>query len=117
LIALCICLPLREFPKGVASLLYMVLWLVNRVASRDFGGRAGPWDFLIGFWILSGYLAAAFAGLDGEQWVAARDLLHYGLILWLVMRAGYSPREMRSVLGALVASTLIGLAEGYYRVY
>src|SRR5256885_16374497 len=87
LIALCFFLPLREFPKGVASLAFIITWLVNRLRSRDFGGRIDAWDVLIACWIATGYLAAAFAGLEGQQWIGARDLHHYGLILWLVKRA------------------------------
>lgn len=118
LIALAFFLPLLEAPKGLAWLGYTAAWIVNRSRSRDFGGPWDLWDTLIAVWIASGFLAAAFAGIPGEQeWRSAVDLVRYGSILWMVKRAGYGEREIRWVLGALVASTVIGLAVGYFRLW
>lgn len=117
LLALCFFLPLLEAPKNLLWLAYLVTWVVNRARSGDWGGRWDLWDTLIAAWIASGFLVAAFAGLDGQQWRGAGDLLRYGSVLWLVKRAGYAPRELRWVLGALVASTVIGLAIGYGRIW
>ena len=117
LLALCFFLPLFEAPKNLAFLGYVVTWSVNRARSRDFGGRWDLWDTLIVLWIGSGYLAAAFAGLQGNEWIGARDLHRYALVLWLAKRSGYSPREIRCVLGTLVASAVIGLAYGYWRLW
>lgn len=116
LIAFCIFLPLVEFWKAVAWLLYVLVWLANRVRSRDLGGRWQIWDTLIVAWIGSAYLAAAFAGLGGNAWAKTGDLATHTLLLWLVMRAGYSERELRWILGALVLSTVAGLAHGYWRI-
>ena len=117
LLALCFFLPLLEAPKNLLWLAYVVTWAVNRTRSRDWGGRWDRWDTLIAAWIASGFLVAAFAGLDGQQWRGAGDLLRYGSVLWLAKRAGYAPRELRWVLGTLVASTVIGLAVGYARMW
>jgi len=116
LLALCVFLPLLEAPKNLAWLAYGAAWLANRVRARDFGGPWGTWDTLIAAWIASGFLVAAFAGLSQSEWRGAGDLLRYGSILWLVMRAGYGERERRAVLGALVASAMLGLAFGYYQL-
>ncbi len=116
LVALCFFLPLLEAPKNLAWVAYVIVWLVNRVRARDFGGRWDLWDTLIALWIGSGYVVAAFAGLQGDEWRSAGDLLRYGSIFWLVKRGGYSAREIRWLLGALVASTVIGLAVGYWRM-
>lgn len=117
LIAFCIFLPLVEFWKAVAWLVYVLVWLGNRIRSRDLGGDWQLWDTLIVVWIGSAYLAAAFAGLGGNAWAKTGDLATHTLLLWLVMRAGYSERELRWVLGALIASTLAGLAFGYWRMW
>ena len=115
LVTLCFFLPLYEAPKGLASIAYVVTWLVNRLRARDFGGRIDIWDVLIAGWIASGYVVAAFAGLDGHEWIGARDLHHYGLLLWLVKRGGYSSSEIRWLIGTLVASAVVGLFHGYWR--
>jgi O-antigen ligase len=116
LIAFCIFLPLVEFWKAVAWLAYVLVWLGNRIRSRDLGGDWRLWDTLIVVWIGSAYLAAAFAGLGGNAWSKTGDLATHTLLLWLVMRARYTERELRWILGALVASTAAGLAHGYWRI-
>ncbi len=117
LVALCFFLPLLEAPKNLTWLAYVACWLVNRVRARDFGGRWDLWDTLIAAWIASGFVVAAFAGLHGDEWHAAFDIVRYGAVLWLVKRAGYSAAEIRWVLGSLVVSTLLGLFIGYYRMW
>lgn len=117
LLAFCVFLPLVEMPKNLAWLLYVGAWIANRARLRDWGGRWDFWDALIMFWIGSAYLAALFAGLEGRAWSKTGDLAMHTLLLWLVMRAGYSARELRWLLGALVASTLAGLAYGYWRMW
>jgi hypothetical protein len=117
LVALALFLPLAEAPKNLAWLGYSAVWLANRARARDFGGRWDLWDTLIALWIASGLLAAAFAGLHGSEWRGAGDLARYAGILWMVKRGGYSGREVRWVLGALVLSTVVGLAIGYARIW
>lgn len=117
LVALALFLPLLEAPKGLAWLGYVAAWLANRARARDFGGPWDLWDTLIAAWIASGFLVAAFAGIQGEEWRSTVDIVRYGSILWLVKRARYSDREIRWVLGALVASLVIGLAIGFFRLW
>jgi O-antigen ligase len=113
LVALCFFLPLYEAPKNLAWAAYLLMWLVNRTLARDFGGRWDGWDGLIAAWLGSGILVAVFAGLQGNEWRGALDLVRYGSVLWLLKRSRFSEREERWVLGALVTSTLVGLAMGY----
>src|SRR5688572_2230080 len=89
LLALCFFLPLLEAPKSLLWLAYAATWVVNRFRARNFGGPWDLWDSLIAVWMASGFVVAAFAGLDGGQWRGAGDLLRYGSLLWLVKRAGY----------------------------
>ncbi|MBC7803156.1 MAG: O-antigen ligase family protein [Candidatus Parcubacteria bacterium] len=117
LFAFCLVLPLVEFWKALFWLAYVLTWLVNRVRSRGFGGSWHWWDTLVLFWIGSAYLAAVFAGLGGSAWAKTGDVATHVLLLWLVMRGGYSERELRWFLGALVASTIAGLAYGYWRIW
>ena len=39
LVAFCVFLPLVEVWKNLALVSYAIAWLMNRVRSRDFGGR------------------------------------------------------------------------------
>lgn len=117
LLAFCLFLPLQEFWKNFALLAYLFAWLANRLHARDFGG---PWrtsDSLAILWIGAAYLAAAFAGLEGRAWAKTGDVAASALLFWMVARAGYGEREQRWLLGALVASTLAGLAFGYWRLW
>ena len=113
LLALCFFLPLYEAPKNLAWAAYLLMWLVNRTMARDFGGRWDIWDSLLAAWLSSGILVAAFAGLHGNEWRGALDLVRYGTVLWTLKRSRFSEREERWVLATLVASTLVGLAMGY----
>jgi O-antigen ligase len=117
LLAFCVFLPLVEFWKSVAWLAYVLVWLVNRLRTRSIGNYWGWWDTLIMVWIGSAYLAAVYAGLDGRAWAKTGDVATHVLLLWLVMRGGYSEKEIRWVLGALVASTVAGLAFGYWGLW
>lgn len=113
LVALCFFLPLYEAPKNLLWLAYVAAWMVNRARAREFGGPWDLWDSLIAAWIASGFVVAAFAGLDGTQWRGAADLLRYGSLVWLVKRARYDLWQIRAALGMLVASTVVGLAIGH----
>ena len=117
LIAFCIFLPLVEFWKALAWLAYVLVWLANRLRTGSIGNYWRWWDTLVVLWIGSAYLAAVFAGLGGGAWAKTGDLATHTLLLWLVMRAGYTERELRWVLGALVASTVAGLVYGYWRMW
>jgi len=117
LLALCFFLPLLEAPKNLLWLAYAAAWLANRVRARDFGGRWDLWDTLIAVWISSGFVVAAFAGFDGEEWRGAGDLLRYGSLLWMVKRSRYDRRQVRWILGMLVASAVIALALGYGSIW
>ena len=117
LLALCFFLPLLEAPKNLLWLAYAAAWLANRARTRDFGGPWDLWDTLIAVWISSGFLLAAFAGLQGEEWRGAGDLLRYGSLLWMVKRGGYEPRQVRWILGTLVASTVVAITLGYVSIW
>lgn len=117
LLALCFFLPLFEAPKSIFCALYLLVWLVNRIRARDFGGPWDRWDTLIASWIASGFVVAAFAGLHGSEWRATGDLVRYGAVFWAVRRTRYDEREIRAVLLMLVASTLAGLAGGYAQLW
>lgn len=117
LVALALFLPLLEAPKNLAWLAYAGAWLWNRAQARDFGGRWDLWDTLFAAWIASGYLVAACAGLDQEEWRGANDLMRYAGIGWMVKRGRYSATELRWVLGTLMVAALASLAYGWWRYW
>lgn len=117
LLAFCIFLPLVEMPKNLAWLLYVCAWIVNRMRARDWGGRWDLWDSLFAAWVASGYLVAVFSGLRGSELGGAHELARYAVLGWMVKRGGYGAREIRWILGALVVSTVAGLAFGYWRLW
>lgn len=117
LLALAFFLPLFEAPKNLCWLGYVLAWLYNRMRDRDWGGPWDRWGSLIALWIASGYLVAAFAGIRHDEWGGANDILRYGSVLWLVKRSRFDERALLWLLGTLIASTLITLAWGYWRVY
>jgi O-antigen ligase len=118
LVALSFFLPLYEAPKSIFWALYVLIWLANRIRARDFGGRWDAWDSLIAAWLASGFVVAAFAGIPGgDEWRGTVDLLRYGGVLWLAKRSRYTESELRRILLALLASTVIGLIMGYAAVW
>jgi O-antigen ligase len=117
LLALCVVLPLYEAPKNLAWAAYVVVWLANRVRARDFGGPWDLWDTLIVAWMVSGFVIAPFAGLHGGEWRAALDVVRNGAVLWMVKRSRLNEPEARAVLGALVASVVIGLVMGLAQLW
>ena len=117
LLILAFFLPIYEAPKNLAWVAYVVVWAINRIRSRDAGGRWDAWDTLIALWIASGYVVAAFAGQHHQEWRGAGDLLRYGSILWCVKRARYTDMEIRWIVGMLVLSLVVGLAQGYWRLW
>ena len=117
LLLLAVFLPLIEAPKNLAWLAYGAAWIANRARTRDFGGAWDGWDTLFAAWIASGFVVAAFSGLQQSEWRGAGDLLRYGSVLWMVKRGGYDRASLRLVAGALVASGLAGLAFGYWQLH
>ncbi len=114
LLAFAFSIPLLEAPKNMLWLAFVGLWIANRWRTTDFGGPPDAWDALIACWIVSGYLAAGFAGLHHKEWIGAFDLLRYGLVLLFLKRSGYDETTYRRMLACIVTSTLIGLLWGYY---
>lgn len=117
LVALAFFLPLYEAPKSIFWALYVAAWIINRVRARDFGGRWDSWDTLIGVWIVSGFVVAAFAGLKGSEWRGALDLVRYGAVVWCLKRTHYSVRERGWVFASLAVSVMAGLALAHWRVW
>lgn len=109
--------PAFEAPKNLLWLAYALTWLANRIRQRDFGGPWDGWDTLIAVWLASGYVVAAFAGLHGNEWGGANDMLRYLSILWLIKRSGYGRPQLMLVLTLTVAGTLAAVAEGLWRLY
>lgn len=117
LVALIFSVPLLEAPKNIFWLAFICIWLANRIREKDFGGAWDVWDSLIGFWILSGYLISAFAGLHSSEWGGANDILRYGSILWAIKRSGYGRVELRWLIIAVVFSTFIALSYGLWGMF
>lgn len=116
LLSLAFVLPLFEAPKNLLWIAFVAVWLVNRVRARDFGGPWNRWDTLIVLWIGSGYAAALFAGIRGDEWSAAGDIVRYASVLWLLKRSRYPDRAWFALLVAIIAGTVVGLGWGFYGV-
>lgn len=121
LLALAFFLPLREAPKNLLWLAYVVTWFVNRAFAarevRDWGGPWDRWDSLFLAWLGSGYLAALMAGIrtpEGNEWGAVNDLVRYISLAWCVRRARYTRAQAVAVLGMLVASAALATCEGWW---
>lgn len=117
LLALCFFLPLYEAPKSIFLALYLVIWIVNRVRARNWGGPWDLWDSLLLAVFGSAALVAIFAGLPGgDEWRGIVDLVRWGGALWAVKRARYDAREVRWILGTLVLSTAVGVVQAYVAI-
>ena len=110
-------LPLREAPKNILWLLYVVTWLVARARSREFGGRVDSVEWLFLGVLATAVLSAAFSGIqrgDGNEWHAVGDLVRYGSLYLFVRRAGYTSAQKLSVAVLLVASCALAEAEALW---
>ncbi len=117
LLALAFVLPLREAPKNILWLAYLLTWLINRIGTRNFGGRLDGWDLLLAGLLAGGYLAALFGGIyrgDGNEWLAVNDILRYALLFTCVRRAGYSDAQKLAVLAMLVGSCVLAEIEAIW---
>ncbi|MBL8377345.1 MAG: O-antigen ligase family protein [Burkholderiales bacterium] len=117
LVALALVLPLREAPKNLLWIAYLLAWLVNRSRTRDFGPRLDRFDLIALAILASAYLAAAFAGIkrgDGNEWIAVNDLVRYLSLFLVVRRAGYAESARMCVVGALVASASLATLEAWW---
>jgi len=116
LLALAFVLPLFEAPKNLLCVAFLAIWIVNRARTHDFGGRWVGWDTLIASWIASGFVVAVFAGIHGDEWRAALDIVRYAGVLWALRRSRYPEETWIALLGAIVAGTVVALGWGYYGV-
>ena len=110
-------LPQFEAPKNFLWIAYILLWALNRLRARDFGGAWDSWDSLITLWVASGYVSASFAGLHRSEWISAFDIVRYGSVLWTIRRSGYDERALRYLMGFLLLGTLAALLRGYYEMH
>jgi len=117
LIGIAIFLPLREAPKNLLWLAYVVAWFVGRLRRRDFGGRPDALEVLLLGVLISGVLSAAFSGIrrgDANEWHAISDILRYGSLFVLVRRAGYSKPQLVQLFMVLVASCALAEIEALW---
>jgi len=117
LLALAFVLPLFEAPKNILWVVFVAIWLLNRWQTRDFGGRWDYWDTLIALWLGSGFAVAAFAGIRGDEWNAAVDIVRYAAVLWMLKRSRYADPIWLALIAAILAGTIVGLVWGYYDVF
>lgn len=112
LLGLAFVLPLYEAPKNILGVLFFAVWTVNRLRSRQWGGPWGRWDTLIAGSILVAVMGTPFAGIKSGEWLGLRDVVRTFLLLWCILRAGYSPSQWLAVFAALIAGTLMGSLAG-----
>lgn len=117
LLGIAFVLPLAEAPKNIFWVALMVLWLVNRSRSRDFGGPWDGWDTAIACWSGSVFLVAAFSGIEHSEWSGLNDLLRYTTVLWMMKRGRYPEDQLAKLLVVLALGTLVTLGLGYWRVF
>jgi len=117
LVALAFVLPLFEAPKNILWIGLVAIWLVNRCRARDLGGPWDLWDTLVVVWIGSGFAAAAFAGIRGDEWRAAADIVRYGSVFWILKRSRYPDSTWIALIAAIIAGTVVALAWSFYGVY
>lgn len=110
-------LPLREAPKTIFWAFYTVIWIVNRVRERDFGGPWGIWDTLSALLLGTSIAAAAFAGIrqgGAKEWLALDDLVMTILLFRCLSRAGYATQHWKALLVMLGASCMLTEIEGFW---
>jgi O-antigen ligase len=117
LVALAFVLPLYEAPKNIVGTAFFLVWLVNRVRAKEFGGPWRAWDTVLAISIAANVLVTAFAGLKGGEWVGLRDVVRTLLLMWCLMRAGYTRTQWGRVLAALIAGTVVAVAGGAWKLY
>src|SRR5260221_13652882 len=97
--------------------LYLFAWIGHRTQTPGtLGGPWRAWDTLIAVVLAGAGLSAILAGLQGGEWVCARDVVRYGLILWAISRTDYDAREWRRLFIALLAGTLAAALDGALRL-
>ncbi len=114
---LLIAVPALEAPKNIFCALFLLTWTISRIRERNWGGPFDVWDALILFWITSGLVAAAFAGLPPRNWVNAMDPLRYGLVLLALKRSGYPIEILLRILVVTIGATLVTLMVGFWELY
>lgn len=117
LLALAFFLPLREAPKNLFWLAYLLAWAYARLRERDWGGRPDLWDALVAALVATGYLAAAFGGIhrgDGNEWLAVNDIWRYGLLFVCLRRGAYTDAQKLQLLGMLVFSCVVAEIEAIW---
>ncbi|HET7766008.1 MAG TPA: O-antigen ligase family protein [Burkholderiales bacterium] len=117
LLALAFVLPLFEAPKNIVWIAFLALWIANRIRARSFGGLWDYWDTLIVSWMASGFIVAAFAGLHGDEWRAAVDIVRYGSVLWALKRSRYPTETWLALIAAIVLGTVAALVWSYYELF
>jgi O-antigen ligase len=85
-------LPLEEAPKNLAAVVFVVLWVVHAVRTRDVGGRWNLYDTTFAFVLASG-VVSGLAGYAGD----IKGMVRVFLLAWLASRTAL-PQRAASVL-------------------
>lgn len=116
LVGLLFFLPLLEAPKNLLWLSFVLLWL-GRAAFTQ-AGFGGPWqsrrDLPFALLLAAASLACLLAPPFPQNWAEVGDVLRYALFGWLLARSRISDKQLRIILIALLAGTLVAAVEGWW---
>ena len=108
-------LPLREFPK----LLFLLLFLL---ASLYVHLRKNTWrqydslDYLFLAWVCSGFLSAYFSPFEFKEWNGAISKMFIPLTLLFLKYTNFSQKSILLIMTSTLAGTLIAAMEGIWHL-
>lgn len=98
-------LPLEEAPKNLAAVVFVVLWGVHAVRSRDLGGRWNLYDTAFAF-VLASALVSGLAGYAGD----VKGVFRVFLLAWLASRIPLPQRAARILPAAACIGVVVAIA-------
>lgn len=112
-----LCIPLLQAPKNITFGLFALVWLINRIADRDFGGKWRAFDSVILFWWITNITVNLVSYYHGTGFSGAWDLLRYTSVMWMLSRSRLTEKQMIWVMLAFTIATMAGLVYAYYTLY
>lgn len=68
------------------------------------------------YWILIGFIAAYFSGIDHKEWSGARNAALIPLFLFCLKHSILSEKQIKLLITSIIISTLLSLTEGYWQI-
>ncbi len=112
IVILAFVVPVVEMPKNLFCALVGLVWLFNRLKTRNFGGPWRTWDSIFLGLVSLPVIVAIMAPIHHNEWRGIRDILRFVGVGWVLSRSDFSLTQLKIILLSGMVGALFALGLG-----